>query len=267
MGYIGIDLGTTNSVATIFNPITGKVEILSVKDMEDLSDIPPDERELIRSVVSFSGGNIFKGWKAFARAKEDPSNSIFSIKRLMGRGYNDKQEYGAGKNKGRFIRELISENHEYQAIKPEGATDDAIAVRVNGKEYTPEEISKHILLEIKRIAESSLNEKVEGAVITVPAYFNEKQCSATVKAAKMAGIDVQGLLNEPCAAAKAYARDNLDLQPKLFLVYDLGGGTFDVSLLTVHGPNITEETIDGDNWLGGDDFNREITDEIGRAHV
>lgn len=260
MAYVGIDLGTTNSVVTIVDPKTRKVKILGIEN--EAAYLPPEERKLVRSVVASQNGQYLRGWKAFTYAKVDPKNTIFSVKRLMGRGYNDRQEYGAGRNKGRPIRELMRENWCFETVEPEGATEDAVAVLLEGREHSPQEISKHILLEVKRVAEASLGEKVEGAVITVPAYFNEKQCSAAVEAAKMAGITVQRIFPEPTAAAKAYARDTLSLTPRTVLVYDLGGGTFDVTLLEIQGPNVKVETIDGDNWLGGDDFDREIVDDL-----
>jgi len=260
MAYIGIDLGTTNSVAAILNPKTRRVQVLSIE--REGANLPPGERELIRSVVASQNGQYLKGWKALAYAKRDPKNTIFSVKRLMGRGYNDRQEYGVGRNRGRLIRELMCENWSMEIVNPEEATKDALAVLLEGREHFPQEISMHILLEIKRVAEEACGERVEGAVITVPAYFNEKQCSATIEAALKAGIPIQRILPEPTAAAKAYARDTLSLTPRTVLVYDLGGGTFDVSLLTIAGPNIRVDTIDGDNWLGGDDFDREIVNDL-----
>ena len=260
MAYIGIDLGTTNSVAAIVNPRSKKVEILEIDAIEAKeADLPLEDRKLVRSVVASRNGQYLRGWEAFMYAIQDPRNTIFSVKRLMGRGYNDRQEYGAERNRGRLIRELM--NWDIEIVNPKEATKDAVAVLLEGREHLPQEISKHILLEVKRVAEAC-GEKVEGAVITVPAYFNEKQCSATVEAALMAGITVQRLLHEPTAAAKAYARDTLSLTPRTVLVYDLGGGTFDVSLLEIVGPNIRVDTIEGDNWLGGDDFDREIVNDL-----
>jgi molecular chaperone DnaK (HSP70) len=260
MAYIGIDLGTTNTVLAVVNPRTKRTEILEIGDT--IKDIPIEERKLIPSVISSQNGQYFRGWYALTYAQVDPKNTIFSIKRLMGRGYNDKQEYGAGRNRGKLIRELMHHNWPFEIVKPSGATDDAIAVLLEERQHSPQDISRYILLEAKSVAEAYLGENVEGAVITVPAYFNEKQCAATVEAAKMAGITVQQILDEPTAAAKAYARDTLSLTPRTVLVYDLGGGTFDVSLLEIVGPNISVETIDGDNWLGGDDFTREIVNDL-----
>ncbi|MBC8357465.1 MAG: Hsp70 family protein, partial [Candidatus Aminicenantes bacterium] len=262
MAYIGIDLGTTNSVAAIVNPKTRRVQVLSIEmEAANLPHLPLGERELIRSVVASQNGQYLRGWEALAYAKRDPRNTIFSVKRLMGRGYNDRKEYGAERNRGRLIRDLMCENWSIEIVNPKEATKDAVAVLLEGREHFPQEISKHILLEVKRVAEAC-GEKVEGAVITVPAYFNEKQCSATIEAALMAGITVQRILDEPTAAAKAYARDTLSLTPRTVLVYDLGGGTFDVSLLEIVGPNIRVNTIEGDNWLGGDDFDREIVNDL-----
>lgn len=260
MAFIGIDLGTTNSVAAFFHPKARKVTVLE-NDTGD-PNIPPDERTLVRSAVALRDGRYLRGWEAFTHAKHDSPNTVFSVKRLMGRGYNDRQEYGAGANRGRLIRELMRKNWDFEIVQPKGATGDSVAVLLEGKEHTPQEVSKEILLEVCRVAEASLGERIDGAVITVPAYFNEKQCAATVEAATSAGITVQQILDEPTAAAKAFAMETLDLSVRPVLVYDLGGGTFDVSLLEIQGPNIRVQSIDGDNWLGGDDFDGEIVDAL-----
>lgn len=250
MAQCGIDLGTTYSVVAIKRHME-PVEVLSTEDG------PPEKKELIPSVVGWEGGKYLTSWKAIDRAPTNPKETIFSIKRLMGRGYNDIDS-----KEGRPIRELMRERWDYEIVKPKHGTTDDIAVILHGEEYSPQDISAHILREVKRVAEAKIGKRVEEAVITVPAYFTEKQRWATIKAAEAAGLTVQAILDEPTAAAIAYGIAKLDSDPKTVLVYDLGGGTFDISLLTIVGTRFFVETKEGDNWLGGDDFDKEIVNYV-----
>lgn len=248
---IGIDLGTTNSVVA-FKDAT--VRVLTTG---------PDNQELCRSCVavdasgSFIVGNTpYKNWKRYA------PNIVVSIKRLMGAAISDPQVQKMQKDKDMY---------PYGIKKLSGGTEDSVAVVLNGREYTPEQISAEILRQIKNDASNKLNDEVTHAVITVPAYFNEKQKSATRKAAELAGLKVQRLLAEPTAAAISYGADKMSAdEDKVFLVYDFGGGTFDLSILVASGGNFIESGTGGDRWLGGDDIDRLITEyvlaEAGKAN-
>jgi molecular chaperone DnaK len=183
---IGIDLGTTNSVVAFK---TKSVEILRNKE----------NQELTRSCVGQKGSEILVGRSAFQLLKRDPENTILSVKRLMGVGYHDE-----------MTQKMIAETrkvrgyYKYAITQLQGGTDNAVAVLLQGKQYTPEQISAEILKKLKGDAEDKLNDEVTHAVITVPAYFTDKQKNATKLAAKYAGLKVQKLLAEPTAAAIAY---------------------------------------------------------------
>lgn len=248
MAYIGIDLGTTNTLVAI-KRYQSNPEVLFATE-EDLS-LEEEIRFFIPSVVAYKNGELIAGWKALELAKKQ--TVIFSIKRLMGRGYNEKDKNGV------LIRELIEKTWGYSVGIPKGGTDEDIVVKIDGVEFTPQEISAAILREAVKVAKKVLREEIEGAVITVPAYFDDKQRWATRKAAQLAGIKVQKILSEPEASAKVYGLDMLGQRgQRTVAVYDLGGGTFDFTLLYIIGTHFDIQDLDGDIWLGGDDFDMEI---------
>ena len=248
---IGIDLGTTNSVVA-FKDATVRVIATG-----------PNNEDLCRSCVaidksgSFTVGNApYKNWRRYA------PNIVVSAKRLMGASISDPQVQKMKADKDMY---------PYGISKMSGGTDESVVVIMNGKEYTPEQISAEILRQLKNDASVKLGGDVTHAVITVPAYFNEKQKSATRKAAELAGLKVQRLLAEPTAAAISYGADKMAAdEDKIFLVYDFGGGTFDLSILVASGGNFIESGTGGDRWLGGDDIDRLISEyvitEAGKAN-
>ena len=227
---IGIDLGTTNSVVAIMEGNEPKVII-----NEEGSRLTP-------SVVAFTkDGDILVGQVAKRQAITNPENTIYSIKRFMGRRYDEVTEE--------------SKRVPYKIVK--GSGGDA-RVLVRDKEYTPQEISAKILQKLKTSAEAYLGEKVTEAVITVPAYFNDAQRHATKEAGRIAGLEVKRIINEPTASALAYGLDKK--KDETIAVYDFGGGTFDISVLEV-GDNVVEvKATNGDTHLGGDDFDKRIMD-------
>lgn len=231
---IGIDLGTTNSVAAFVEASNPKV----VENKEGTRTTP--------SVVALSKSNeLLVGILAKRQMVANPKNTIYSIKRLIGRRYNDTS-----------VQEVIK-RLPYEVRE---SNNSGIEVKMGDKWYTPEEISAFILRKIKEDVEYKLGEKIEEAVITVPAYFDDSQRAATKAAGEIAGLKVKRLLPEPTAAALAYGLDK-KTNAKI-LVYDFGGGTFDVSILEV-GDNVIEtKGIDGDSFLGGDDFDNRIIDYI-----
>lgn len=229
---IGIDLGTTNSV-------------VAVHEGGDTTIIPNDQgNRTTPSVVGFTeDGERLIGTPAKNQRVTNPENTVYSIKRFMGRrrGEVDTEE------------EMVS----YEVTGDKG---DLVKVSVQGEEYTPQEISGMILQYLKEQAEDYLGEDVEKAVITVPAYFNDSQRQATKEAGKIAGLEVERIINEPTAAALAYGLDKKE--NKKIAVYDLGGGTFDISLLEV-GDNVVEVVATaGDTHLGGDDFDEVLIDHV-----
>jgi len=229
---IGIDLGTTNSVVAVMEGDQPKVLVNR------------QGARLTPSVVAFTDkGEILVGQPAKHQQVTNPKNTVFSIKRFMGRRH----------------REVESEEKmvPYEIV---GGPDDFVKVRVRGKEYTPEQISAYILQDLKKTAEDYLGEKVTDAVITVPAYFNDAQRQATKNAGEIAGLKVLRVLPEPTAAALAYGLDKKK-QEKI-TVYDLGGGTFDVSVLDVAEGVFEVLSISGDTHLGGDDFDEELINHI-----
>ncbi len=233
---IGIDLGTSNSVIAFKDT---RVKIIRNKENE----------ELTRSCIGLNSGEPFVGQKAYMILKRDPVNTILSVKRLMGGAIKDK-----------MVQEMIeSPYYKYGIASLKGGTDDAVAVILGGKQYTPEQLSSEILKKLKSDAEENLGDEVTHAVITVPAYFTEKQKNATRIAAKLAGLKVQKLLAEPTAAAIAYGVDNLKAgDAKTVLIYDFGGGTFDLSILNIVDGQYMEAGTGGDRWLGGDDIDRKL---------
>lgn len=240
---IGIDLGTTNSVVAFKDT--------SVRTITT----GPDNEELCRSCVAVDkksgefvvGNSPYNSWKKYA------PNIVVSVKRLMGAGISDDQ-----------VQKMKSQKslYPYGIDKLAGGTDESVAVILNGKQYTPEQISAQILRQLKEDASVKLGE-ITHAVITVPAYFNEKQKTATRKAAELAGLKVQRLLAEPTAAAISYGVDKMEKdEEKVFLVYDFGGGTFDLSILVASGGNFIESGTGGDRWLGGDDIDKALMNYV-----
>ena len=222
---VGIDLGTTNSlVATVRH---GSPVVL-----------PDDEgRVLLPSVVRYGEHGIDVGYAALARATEDPGNTIPSVKRLMGRGYGD-----------------VADDRRYPYRLVEG--DGMVRLVTRAGVRTPVEVSSEILKALRRRAEASLGGTIEAAVVTVPAYFDDAQRQATKDAAKLAGLPVLRLLNEPTAAAIAYGLDNA--AEGTYAVFDLGGGTFDISILRLSRGVFEVLATNGDSALGGDDFDHRV---------
>ncbi|MEQ1710181.1 MAG: molecular chaperone DnaK [Hyphomicrobium sp.] len=228
---IGIDLGTTNSCVAVME--AGKPRVL--ENSEGLNTTP--------SIVAFTDdGERLVGQSAKNQAVTNPTNTLFAIKRLIGRRYEDPM---VEKDK-----KLVP----YKIVK--GPTGDAW-VEVNGKNYSPQQISAFILQKMKETAEAKLNEPVTQAVITVPAYFNDAQRQATKDAGKIAGLEVLRIINEPTAAALAYGLDRKK-EAKTIAVYDLGGGTFDVSVLEIGDGVFEVKSTNGDTFLGGEDFDMRI---------
>ena len=231
---IGIDLGTTNSV-------------VAVMEGGDPTVIPTAEgSRLLPSVVGFNkNGERMVGQTAKRQAVINPENTIYSIKRFMGRHYDE-----VGVERGMV---------PFQVIK--GPAGDArVKIPVTGREYSPQEISAMILTKLKTDAEAYLGEPVNKAVITVPAYFNDSQRQATKDAGKIAGLEVLRIINEPTAAALAYGLDKKENET--ILVFDLGGGTFDVSVLEVGEGVIEVKSTNGDTHLGGDDWDEAVVNWI-----
>jgi molecular chaperone DnaK len=226
---IGIDLGTTNSCVAVMEGGEPKV-------------IPNEEGgRTTPSVVAFTKtGERLVGQVAKRQAITNPENTIYSIKRFMGRRYDEIKE------------ELKMVPYK---VEPEG---DHVAIVVLGKRYSPPEISALILQKLKKSAEDYLGEKVNDAVITVPAYFNDSQRQATKDAGKIAGLDVKRIINEPTAAALAYGLDKK--KDETIAVYDFGGGTFDISILEVGDGVIEVKATNGDTHLGGDNIDQRLVD-------
>lgn len=239
---IGIDLGTTNSVVAFKDT---EVKIIRSKENE----------ELVRSCVSLIKDEIFVGKTAYSIGlKRNPENTILSVKRFMGGAINDK-----------MVQDMIANKkyYKYGITKMQGGTEDSVAILLGGKQYSPEQISAKILSKLKIDAEEKLGDEVTHAVVTVPAYFTEKQKNATRIAAQLAGLKVQKLLAEPTAAAIAYGVDNLKTgDSKTILIYDFGGGTFDLSILNIVDGQYMEAGTGGDRWLGGDDIDKKLQELI-----
>jgi len=231
---IGIDLGTTNSCVAIMDGKNPKV----IENAEGARTTP--------SVVAFQeDGERLIGQPAKRQAVTNPTNTLFAIKRLIGRNANDPV---VEKDKGMVPYEIVK-----------GPTGDAW-VKAHGKDYSPQEVSAFILQKMKEAAEAHLGETVTKAVITVPAYFNDAQRQATKDAGKIAGLEVLRIINEPTAAALAYGLDKND--GKKIAVYDLGGGTFDVSILEIGDGVFEVKSTNGDTFLGGEDFDLRIVDYL-----
>ena len=226
---IGIDLGTTNSCVAVMEG--GKPKV-----------IPTAEgRNLIPSIVEPDKGLV--GDIAKRQMILNPENTIYSVKRLMGRKFNDKE---------------VKKTIDMVGYKIKSGKNDMVVVEVKGKEYTPQELSAKVLQKAKTDAEAYLGDQVEEAVITVPAYFNDAQRQATKQAGEIAGLEVKRILNEPTAAALAYGMD--EKKAEKIAVYDLGGGTFDISVLELGDGVYEVKATNGDTFLGGDDFDKKIID-------
>jgi len=230
---VGIDLGTTNSLVAIIHPETKKP--VALKEHNTSSLVP--------SIVHFDDfGNPTVGEEAKQYLETEPQNTIFSAKRLMGKSYNDVKN-----NAGFFTYKVIDDN-----------TDSLVKVQVGNQFYSPIDLSSFILKELKQRAEHILKTPVTKAVITVPAYFNDAQRQATRDAGKLAGLDVLRIINEPTAASLAYGLGLEKDDERTIAVYDLGGGTFDVSILKITNGIFEVLSTNGDTYLGGDDFDRLI---------
>ncbi len=230
---VGIDLGTTNSLVAIIHPESKKP--VALKEHNSSSLVP--------SIVHFDEfGNPTVGEAAKAFLETDPANTIFSAKRLMGKSYNDIKQ-----NASFFTYKVIDNND-----------DSLVKVQVGNQFYSPIDLSSFILKELKARAEHILKTPVTKAVITVPAYFNDAQRQATRDAGKLAGLDVLRIMNEPTAAALAYGLGLEKDADKTIAVYDLGGGTFDISILKITNGIFEVLSTNGDTYLGGDDFDRAI---------
>src|SRR5919205_664250 len=229
---IGIDLGTTNSVVAVMEGKEAKV-------------IPNAEgNRLTPSVVAFTDkGDVLVGEPARRQAVTNPKRTVFSIKRFMGRRHS----------------EVASEEKmvPYEVV---GGSEDYVKVKAGDKTYTPPEISALILRKLKEAAEAYLGHKVNKAVITVPAYFNDAQRQATKDAGQIAGLEVARIINEPTAAALAYGLDKK--KNEKIAVFDLGGGTFDVSILEVAEGVFRVISTNGDTHLGGDDFDEVLINHV-----
>jgi molecular chaperone DnaK len=234
---IGIDLGTTNSVAAVMEG--GEPTVIASAEGE----------RLVPSVVAFNkSGERLVGRPARNQAVVNPENTVFSVKRFMGRKFDDKETTTAKK--------LVP----YPITKSDNG---GIQIEIGGKDYTPPEISAMILGKIKSDAEAYLGETVNQAVITVPAYFNDAQRNATKDAGKIAGLEVLRIINEPTASSLAYGLDKK--ANEVIAVYDLGGGTFDISILDVGEGVFQVRATSGDTFLGGDDFDQRIIDHLADA--
>jgi len=239
---IGIDLGTTNSVVSVME--AGESKVIS----------NPEGNRITPSVVAFTEGDErLVGVQAKRQAVTNPRNTISSIKRFMGRRHNE-----------------VSSEEKIVPYEVVGSPDELVKVRVRGKDYTPPEISAMVLRNLKETAESYLGEKVEKAVITVPAYFNDAQRQATKDAGQIAGLKVERIINEPTAAALAYGLEKK--KNEKIAVFDLGGGTFDISILEVGileaGDKVFEVlSTNGDTHLGGDDFDDRLINHVAEEFI
>ena len=229
---IGIDLGTTNSVVSVMEG--GEVKVIANQEGNRLTP----------SVVAYTDkGEVLVGDPAKRQAVTNPRNTVYSIKRFMGRRHTE-----------------VESEEKIVPYKIVGGPSEYVKVEVAGKTYTPPEISAKVLLKLKDAAENYLGHKVNKAVITVPAYFNDAQRQATKDAGQIAGLDVARIINEPTAAALAYGLDKK--ADEKIAVFDLGGGTFDVSILEVGDGVVEVLSTNGDTHLGGDDFDEELINYV-----
>lgn len=231
---VGIDLGTTNSLVAIIHP----------EDKKPVALKEHNSSSLVPSVIHFEkDGNITVGEMAKPFLVSDPGNTIFSAKRLLGKTYKD-----VGSHAGNFAYRIIDD------------VDKLVKVQVGKQFYSPVDLSSLILLELKKTAEHILKTPVNKAVITVPAYFNDAQRQATRDAGKAAGLDVLRIINEPTAASLAYGFGLNEGEQKTIAVYDLGGGTFDISILRIDNGVFEVLSTNGDTYLGGDDVDAAIVE-------
>ena len=229
---VGIDLGTTNSVVAVMEG--GHPKVIPAADTG--RNITPSVVEPVKNLV----GDVAKRQMIL-----NPKNTIYSIKRLMGRRFQDKE---------------VKRTQEMVPYEVKSGKDSMATVEVETKTYSPQEISARTLMKLKKDAEAYLGEKVESAVITVPAYFDDSQRQATLQAGEIAGFKVERIINEPTAAALAYGLDKKKAEK--IAVYDLGGGTFDISVLELGDGVFEVKATNGDTHLGGDDFDERIVDYI-----
>ncbi|NLC31340.1 MAG: Hsp70 family protein, partial [Candidatus Moranbacteria bacterium] len=235
MGKIlGIDLGTTNSAMAIVQG--GKPEIVENKE---------GNRTTPSMIAVNKNGERLVGLLAKRQAVTNPENTLFSVKRLIGRNFDDSD---------------IQEDVKLMPYKISKKENGGVLVKMGDKEYTPREISAMVLQKLKADAEEKLGEKIEEAVITVPAYFDDSQRKATKEAGEIAGLKVRRIINEPTAAALAYGFDKK--KNEKIAVYDLGGGTFDISILEVGDDTVEVISTNGDTHLGGDDFDQVLINWI-----
>lgn len=240
---IGIDLGTTNSGAGYYEG--GKARVLLTSHSEALTP----------SVVSYDPrkDRMSDGRQAWRQIERFPDTTVFSIKRLMGRTFDDEDI-------DKVMR--VQERFGYHIVESDDSQDRGLHVQIGGEKYSPVDISSMILRRVKDDASRALgNREVTHAVITVPAYFNERQRAATRLAGERAGLVVKKIIDEPTAAAVAFGMEHSDERHRL-LVYDMGGGTFDISLIQTTRQRFQVMGIEGDNWLGGDDFDLEIVQRM-----
>ncbi|XP_075591094.1 chaperone protein DnaK 1-like [Dermatophagoides farinae] len=232
---IGIDLGTTNSCVAVFENGESKV----IKDDEGHATVP--------SMISISGNDVVRGHSAKNQGLINANNTLFATKRFIGRKYNEMAEK--------------AKSLPYKVVP--GPNGDAW-IEIDGKKVSPCQVAAEILKEMKGISERYLGKEVKDAVITVPAYFNESQRQATKDAGKIAGLNVMRLINEPTSAALAYGINSLknDNKQLRVAVFDLGGGTFDISILEINGSVIEVKATNGDSSLGGEDFDRRLQSYI-----
>ncbi|MDA0698462.1 MAG: Hsp70 family protein, partial [Chloroflexi bacterium] len=230
---IGIDLGTTNSVVAVMEG--GEPTVIA----------SAEGTRLVPSVVAVNtkSNERLIGQVARRQAITNPANTVYSIKRFMGRKFSDP---------------LVEQALKSVAYEASAAPNNDVRVRLGGKDYSPQEISAMILSKLKADAEAYLGQAVTQAVITVPAYFNDGQRQATKDAGRIAGLEVLRIINEPTASALAYGLDRKSDQT--IAVFDLGGGTFDISILDVGEGLFQVRATNGDTYLGGDDFDQRIID-------
>ena len=228
---IGIDLGTTNSCVSVMEGKNPRV----IENAEGARTTP--------SIIAFSkDGERLVGMAARRQAVTNPTNTFYAVKRLIGRSFDDPLV--------KDIQKLVP----YKLVKADGSDD--VWVESQGKKYSPSQIGSMVLVKMKETAEAFLGRTVSKAVITVPAYFNDKQRQATKDAGRIAGLEVLRIINEPTAAALAYGLNKAD--GKVIAVFDLGGGTFDISILEINGGVFEVKATNGDTLLGGEDFDETL---------
>ena len=242
---IGIDLGTTNSCVAVVETSAGagKIEVRIIPNAEGARTTP--------SIVGFpQSGERLVGQPAKRQAVTNPTNTVYAVKRLMGRKFSDPE---------------VQRQRSLAPYKIDEAANGDAWVSVGGKDMSPPEVSSMVLAKMKEIAEAFLGEPVTEAVVTVPAYFDDAQRQATKDAGRIAGLDVKRIINEPTAAALAYGLDQKEMER--VAVYDLGGGTFDVSILEIQSGVFSVKSTNGDTHLGGEDFDQRIVDAIAENFV